>query len=79
MNLSTIKRLASAEYTFASIDAALSDLAATLHASAHDAPACGPAVLALRKVRRQLRKVLADIDGPLTAAVAAHESIEAPF
>lgn len=73
-----VRRLARAEYDFAAIDAALSDLAAELRRCWHEVPRCLVACRQLAAVRRMLRRVLADLDGPVSDAVAALEAAAEP-
>lgn len=80
MSESTVRKLAYAEYDFARVDAALSDLAQLLHGCAQDAPSCGPASLDVTRLRYALRSVLKRVDDEVTAAALALESLEpAPF
>jgi hypothetical protein len=80
MTLSTIRKLASAEYSFVAIDAGLADLVRLLESCAADEAGCLAARHDLRVCRRYLRKALQAIDGPLTEAVMLHEQLEeAPF
>jgi hypothetical protein len=69
-----VRKLAFAEYDFASIDSNLADLAALLHECAREAPSCGPAALSVTRLRYGLPSVLLSIDEELTAAVCAAET-----
>lgn len=80
MSESTVRRLAGAEWDFARLDAALVDLAQELHKSAQEAPNCGPAVLTLKKIRRDLMKVFRSLNEDISDAIVAAEALPgAPF
>lgn len=51
------RRLASVEWEFSRAEIALMELGELLHQVAPDAPACGPAALALRMVRAEMKRI----------------------
>jgi hypothetical protein len=80
MSEPTVRKLASAEYDFARLDAALSDLRDVLRQAAREAPRCAAAAAEIQAIRRRLRRTLARLDADISDAVAELERLDdAPF
>jgi hypothetical protein len=80
MSEPTVRKLASAEYDFARLDAGLSDLRDLLRQAAREAPRCAVAARQLHAIRKMLRRILDALDADVSAAVAQLELLgPAPF
>lgn len=72
-------KLASAEWDFLRIDAALADLAGLLHDCAEESPDCTVATLTLKAIRKRLNSAWKRVERDVGEANAIKETVQAPF